>query len=119
MLDLGESLLDRVEIRRIGRQEPEPCAGRLYDLADSCRFVATEIVHDDDITGIERGHELLLDIGAETLAVDRSVEDTRSSQPIAAQGTQEGQRPPVAMRSKGTQALALLFPSLEAASCWS
>ncbi len=51
-----------------------------------------EIVHDDDVTGLEYRHELLLDIGAEALAVDRSVEHTRRRQSVAAQRAEEGQR---------------------------
>ena len=37
MLDLGEGLLDRIEIRGIGRQEPEPGAGGADGLTDGLR----------------------------------------------------------------------------------
>jgi hypothetical protein len=33
-------------------------------LAERRRLVATEIVHDDDVAGLEDRNELLLDIGA-------------------------------------------------------
>jgi hypothetical protein len=58
--------------------KPEPCAGRFDDLADGGRFVAAEIVHNDDVVGFKNGHELLLDTGAEARAVDRSIEDTKA-----------------------------------------
>ena len=72
-----------------------------------------EIVHDDDVTGFEHGHELLLDIGPEALAVDRSIEDARRRQPVAAQGTEESQRAPVAMRGKAAQAFAFRSPAAQ------
>lgn len=36
---------------------------------------ASTHVHDDNVARLEDGHELLLDIGAEALAIDRPVED--------------------------------------------
>ncbi len=65
MLDLGEGLFDRIEVRRIGRQVPEPGAGGLDHAAQRGRLVTAEIVHDHDVAGLERWNELLLDIGAE------------------------------------------------------
>lgn len=89
VFDLGKGLLDRIEIGGIGRQEPEPGTGRPDELAHERRFVTAEIVHDDDVAGPEHWHELLLDIGAEALAVYRAVEDARSGEPIAAQRPQK------------------------------
>lgn len=66
VLDLGEGLLDRIEVGRIGRQEPEPCVGGLDELTDRRGFVAAEIVHDDDVAGVQRGDEQLRDIGVES-----------------------------------------------------
>ena len=58
-------------------------------------------------------HELLLDIGAEAFAVDRAVEDARRGEPVAAQGAEEGQRAPMAVRRKAAQAIALGSPSAQ------
>ena len=52
VLDLGEGLLDRVEVRRIGRQEPQPGAGASNRLSDRLGLVAGEIVEDDDVAGL-------------------------------------------------------------------
>ena len=49
VLDLGEGLLDRIEVGRVWRQIPEPCAGRFDEAAQGGRLVTTEIVHDDDV----------------------------------------------------------------------
>ena len=43
VLDLGEGLLDRIEIGRIRRQIPEPGAGGLDDAAERGRLVAAEV----------------------------------------------------------------------------
>jgi hypothetical protein len=69
--------------------------------------VGAEVVHDDDVARLQHRDELLLDIGAEALAVDRSVEDTRSDEAVAAQRAEEGQGAPVAMRGEAAQAFAL------------
>lgn len=53
-------------------------------------FVAAEVVHDDDVAGLEHWNELLFDIGAEAFAVDRTVEDARSGELVATQGAEEG-----------------------------
>ena len=45
------------------------------------------------------------------MAVDRTVEDARSGKSVAAQGAEEGQRAPVAMRGEAAQALASRSPA--------
>ena len=113
VLDLGEGLLDRIEVWGVWRQVPEPGAGGLDHLANGRRLVGTEIVHDDDVARFQDGHELLFDIGAEAPAVDRSVEDARGGEPVAAQRAEEGQRAPVAVRGEAAQALALRPPAAQ------
>jgi hypothetical protein len=51
--------------------------------------VAAEIVHDDDVAGLQGGDEDLLDIGSEALAVDRAIENPWSLDPVVAQGGQD------------------------------
>ncbi len=63
--------------------------------------------------GFENRHELLLDIGAEAFAVDRAVEDARSGEPVAAQGAEEGQGLPVAVRREAPQASTFASPSAQ------
>ena len=111
MFDFGEGLLDRIEIGRVRRQEPEPCACGFDDPAKGGRFVATEIVHDDDVASLQGRHELLLDIGAEALAVDRPIEDARRGEAVAAQRAQKGQSAPMTMWSKAAQPFALWSPA--------
>src|SRR6202051_2606195 len=74
VLDLGEDLLDRVQVRRVFRQEEELGAGRANELAYGFGFMTAEIVHDDDVAGAKRGDEDLFDIGPEALPVDGTIE---------------------------------------------
>ena len=113
MLDLGEGLLDWVEVGRVWRQEPEPCACGFDDFAKDNGLVAAEIVQDDDVARPQGRYELLLDISAEGLAVDRPVEDTRGGKPVATQRTKEGQRAPMAVWRKGAQAFAFVPPAAQ------
>lgn len=113
VFDLGEDLLNGIEVWRVGWQEPEPGSGSPDNLAQGCGFVAAQVVHDDDIAGSEGRNELLLDIGTETLAVDRSVEDARCCEPVATERTEEGQCAPVAVRSIAPQPFALGTPATQ------
>src|SRR3546814_14897181 len=76
-------------------------------------LVAAEIVHDDDIARLEAGDQLLANIGQEAFAVDRTVEDARRGEPIAAQGAQEGHGAPVAVRGEAANPLASWPPAAQ------
>jgi hypothetical protein len=62
-------------------------------------LVATEVVHDDDVTRFEGGDQHLLDIGKEGFAIDRPVNDAGCVDPVAAQRSEEGQGSPMPMRN--------------------
>src|SRR3979490_3487447 len=70
VLELGEDLFDRVQVRRVFRQEEELGPGCADELAHRFGFVTTEIVHDHDVAGAKRGDDDLLDLGPEALTVD-------------------------------------------------
>jgi hypothetical protein len=82
--EFGEDLLDRIEVRAVGRQEEELGAGHSDGTAHGLSFVTAEIVHNDDVAGSEGGYQQLLDIGEEALAVDRPVDDARRVDPVGA-----------------------------------
>ena len=63
-LELGERLLDRVEVGAVGRQEQQVGAGGLDDIANGLPFVAGQIIHDDDVAGRELGHQDLGHVGS-------------------------------------------------------
>lgn len=89
MFDLGEGLFDRVEVRRVWRQVPEPGAGSLDHLPDGIRLVASEIVENDDVAFAQGWQEKVLHISAEAFAVDRAVEDAGCCELVMAECAEE------------------------------
>jgi len=82
-------------------------------LTNGLALMAAEIVHDHDVAGLKNGRQLLLGVGQKACAVDRPIEDARRGEPVQAQRTDEGQRPPMAVRSTDAQALALWPPAAQ------
>ena len=77
VFELGEELLDRIEIGTVGWQE-EQVGADLADGAPCCfAFVAVEIVENHDIAFDERRSEDLLHVEGEEFAVDGSINDPR------------------------------------------
>ena len=109
---LGKHLLDGIEIGTIRRQEEKVRADRTNGLAHGVALVAAEIVHDDDVAGLERRHEELLDIGFEAFAVDRSIKDARCVDPVVPQGREECEGLPMPVRRLTAQALPSRPPAM-------
>ena len=109
--ELGEDLLDRIEVRTVWGQEQEMGAHGADSSAGGLSFVASQIVEDDDVAGLERRNQVLLDPGRESAAIDRSIEHQRCDDPIAAQTRQKGQRLPVAERHLAHQGLTARRPA--------
>jgi hypothetical protein len=102
---LGEGVLDRIEVWGIRRQVEQLGASGFDRLADARSFVAAEVVHDDDVAWLQLGRQHLLDISLEGDAVDRPIENQGCHHPCRAQAGNEGRGLPVGMRDGGTQAL--------------
>jgi hypothetical protein len=111
---LGEHLLDGIEIWTIWRQEEKLGAGRTDGLAHGVALVTAEIVHDDDVAGLERRHQELLDIGFEAFAIDRSIKDARRVDPVVPQGGKECECLPMPVRRLSAQALPSRPPTVGA-----
>ena len=109
-LQLGEGVLDRVEVGRVGREVEQARAGCLDQLSHPRPLVAGQVVHDHDVAGPQLGDEDPLDVGLEGVAVDRAVEDEGRHDPVLPQPGHEGGRLPVAVRDAGAQALASRRP---------
>ena len=73
-----------------------------------------EVVHDDDVAGLQRRHQELLHIGPEALAVDRAVDDAGGRDAIVAQRREEGHGAPMAVRHLGMQRRAAAMPAVGA-----
>lgn len=104
-LEFGEGHLDRVEVRRAGRQEQEPGASGFEGLGGSGALVSGEVVQDHHIAGPKLRRELGLDIEVEDLAVHGAVQNPGGDQAVAAQAGDEGLGQPVAEGRIGDQAL--------------
>ena len=76
-LELGEGVLDRIEVRAIWRQVQECRACCLDHGTDARPLMTGEVVHDDDVAGPEFGHEHARDVGLEARPVDGSIDDER------------------------------------------
>src|SRR5215212_12176201 len=72
-LDLREGLLDRVVVRRVGREEPELRPAGLDRRAGTVAVVDREVVGDDDLAALERRDQPMDDVAVERLAVERLV----------------------------------------------
>jgi len=107
VFELGEHLLDGVEVWAVRRQEQQPCAAAANGGTDCIASVTSEIIHDDYVAGLESRNQELLDIELEGFAIDRPIEHTRRNDPVMAQGGKEGHRLPVAMRDAGGKPFAL------------
>jgi hypothetical protein len=68
--------------------------------------VRSEVVHDDDVSGLEFRDEDLIDIGLKRLAVDRSVENHRRCHSRQSERADESRRFPMAVRHAHAQPLA-------------
>ena len=112
-LELGEPLLDRVEIGAVGGQVEQTGSGVFDRRSDALDLVARQIVEDDDIAGLELGNKELLDLGAELLAVDRPVERARRDETVLPQRADEGRRLPVPPRNRADEALAARASAIE------
>jgi hypothetical protein len=113
-LQLGEDLLDRVEVGRIFGQEEQAGAGGSDCLPHGLAFVRAEIVGYDDIVWLEGRDQELRDVGEEALAVDRAVEETRRLDAIAPQSGQERRGFPMSVRDLVDQSAPARRPAVKA-----
>jgi hypothetical protein len=65
VFELGEELLDRVQIGGVCRQEEKPGACGTDGAAHSVALVRTKIVHDHDVAGLQCRNKNLGDIETE------------------------------------------------------
>src|SRR5215211_7424099 len=111
VLELGEELLDGVQVGAVGRQEEEMGADGPDGAACRLSLVAAEIVEDDEVALGERRDEDPLHVEGEELAVNRPVDDPRRIDAIDPQRGDEGQRLPMAVRHAGLETLSARPPA--------
>ena len=86
-LQLGEGLLDGVEIGAVGRQVAHAGAVRRDQPGDRGRLMDAEVVEDDDVALAQVRAEHLRHIGREDLAVGGTLDQKRGVDPVALQMT--------------------------------
>src|SRR3954452_9307811 len=117
-LELGEKLLDWVEIRGIGRQVKHTGPGRPDRLLDPGDLVKGEIVHRDHVARLQRRCQHLLDVGAEHRTGHRPIEHKRRGDAARPQARQDGRGLPMTRSHRIDQALASWTPAVEAGHRW-
>ena len=105
-LELGEGLLDRIEVGGVGRQVAQLGAVGLDRLADAGDLVGGEIVHDDDVARPQLRGQHLLDPSAGRCTVHGAVGDVGGDEAARGQAADEGGALPVAVRDRAVQAPA-------------
>jgi len=105
-LELGEHLLDRIEIGRVRRQIQDAGAPGSNGLRNARDLVAGQIVGNDDVSRAERGAQELTHPGQEHLAVHGAIDDQRGCHAAVAQASNEGGGLPMSMRHRRHAALA-------------
>ena len=108
---MEKTCLDRVQVWGIFWQEDQLGTGRSNEASDGGAFVAAKVVHDNDVSGVQRREQDFFDIDLETLAIDRAVEYPRRINPIMAQGGHEGHCFPMSVRNLGFKPLTAWRPS--------
>ena len=111
-LQLGEHLLDRVEIRTVGWKIQNAWPGGSDCLGNAGDLVRAEIIHHHDITWSERRCKELLDISAKRLAGHRSIKDERGNKTSGAKPCHKGRGVPVPVRRGIDQALPARMPAV-------
>ena len=106
-LELGEDLLDRIEVRGVFGQKHEARPDVSDRSSYGLRLVpGVEVVEDDDVARLEGRNEELFNIGAEAFAVDGPVEQAGRVDAVVVQGGKESRGLPAAMRNLVDEPLA-------------
>jgi hypothetical protein len=98
--NLAKACSNRVEVGAVRRQIDELgalCGDRRRDAGD---LVAAQVVEQDDVVRSQGRGQHLLDVSAEALAIDDTVEHARSSDPAAAQTGDQGRHFPMPVRHR-------------------
>jgi hypothetical protein len=96
-LELGEGILDGVEVWAVGREIAQLGTRSLDHLAHAWAFVAGQVVHDDDVATPQFRDQHLGHLGLEGVAVDRPIEHPGGDEAAHGQSADEGRGLPVAV----------------------
>ena len=112
LFDLGPAFFDRVEVRRVGRQVTECCAGLFNEFPYAVHFVRSEIVHDDQLTGLQLWTKNVFQISPEDIAIGGCFDGHRCYPAGNGDRSQHRQGSPAAGRNSFLDARAAQRPSI-------
>src|SRR5262249_16139425 len=104
--EFAENLLDRVEIRRIRWQIERGRTHSLDRVRHTGYLMSRKVVHDDDVTVVERWSQTLFDLSHEDRPVHRPIDHERCDHPVVAQSDNQGDGLPMAVGNGPDQSFA-------------
>jgi hypothetical protein len=104
--EFAENLLDRVEIRRIRWQIERRRTHSLDRVRHTGYLMSRKVVHDDDVTVVERWSQTLFDVCEEDRPVHRPIDHERCDHPVVAQSDNQGDGLPMAVGNGPDQSFA-------------
>jgi hypothetical protein len=113
VLELAPHLFDGVEVWRVGWQEEHLHALLGQQFKGGLAFVGGQVVHDEDVSGFQRGAEDLLHVGAEHLGVGGAFNGHAGGGAIQADGAEHGGGAPMPAGGAGMDSSATQGPAAQ------
>lgn len=95
LFEFRPAFLDGIEVGGVGRQGEQFRSSGVDQLADPGDLVRTEVVHHDDLAGLQPGAQDLFQVTQEDLAVGGRFDGHGRDQALGTHRAQHGQRAPV------------------------
>lgn len=111
MFELGEDLLDGVQIGAAGWQKEQMRPGGADRLSDRRPLVTGEIVHHHNVSGVQCGDQFMVNVSGECFGIDRPVKDPGGVDAVMAQSRDKSHRIPVPVGGVALQTLPLGGPA--------
>ena len=99
LFNLCPAFFDRVEIGRVRRQVTERGAGLFNEIPDAIHFMGSQIVHDDELAGLQLRAQDVFEISPEDIAVGGCFDRHRSHPSGNTDRPQHRQCPPASGRN--------------------
>ena len=112
--NLGEDLLDRVEVGAVGGQVEQVHSGAFEAFENTSNFVGRQVIDDDYASRPHFGDQAFLQPLAKDHAGHRAWQQLRGQDAVMRQPCNKGGRHPVPMRGLGKELLAFVTPAMAA-----
>ena len=99
LFDLCPALFDRVKVRRVGWQVTKCGSGSFDEVAYAVDFVRSEVIHDDQLTGLQLRTQDVFEVSSEDVTIGGRFDRHRSHPSGNADRSQYGQCPPASGRN--------------------